>query len=79
MHAKFRLVSKGHRIDTLWGSEEGFRWEEVGDDESVGLVAFQMTQQRKFNFMHLHFDLGVKGFQRALLPASIHTSWIVSN
>jgi hypothetical protein len=54
-------------------------WEEVGDDESVGLVAFQMTQQRKFNFMHLHFDLGVKGFQRALLPASIHTSWIVSN
>jgi hypothetical protein len=61
------------------GSEEGFRWEEVGDDESVELVAFQMTQQRKFNFMHLHFDLGVKGFQRALLPASIHTSWIVSN
>jgi hypothetical protein len=41
---------------------EGLRWEEVGGDESVGVVAFQVTQQRKLNFMHLHFDLGVKRF-----------------
>jgi hypothetical protein len=26
------------------------------------VVAFQVTQQRKLNFMHLHFDLGVKRF-----------------
>jgi hypothetical protein len=59
--------------------QRGLRWEEVGGDESVGLVAFQVTQQRKFNYLHLHFDLGVKGFQRALLAASIHTSWRVNN
>jgi len=59
--------------------QRGLRWEEVWGDESAGLVAFQVTQQRKFNFMHLHFDLGVKGFQGALLAASIHTSWRVNN
>jgi hypothetical protein len=66
----------GKNAKKMDGSE-GFRWEEVGDDESVGLVlvvAFQVTQQLKFNFMHLYFDLGVKDFQRALLAASIHTS-----